>query len=179
MAEIPDDVAVTRLDVVGEGCSPLCSSLLVERVESFRDSHRMMLMICFTDAATSDWSEAGVWMCCAAVIILPPDTEAKEMEVFEVIPRITNNTEAEITTIVVALELEAASELHRSSTDSCKSLRTMLSCSLIASLPLPWQYRDHTLLTITMLFRDYVPAFMHSNLKKYLCLAGESPATEG
>jgi len=57
-------------------------------------------------------------MCCAAVIILPLDTEAKEMEVFEVIPRITDSIEAEITAIAVALE--AASELHRSSTDSCK-----------------------------------------------------------
>jgi len=54
MADIPDDVAVTRLDVVGEGCSPLCSSLLVERVESFIDSHRKMSMICFSYATTSD-----------------------------------------------------------------------------------------------------------------------------
>ena len=31
--------AVTRLDKVGKGCRPLCSSLLVERGESFIDSH--------------------------------------------------------------------------------------------------------------------------------------------
>jgi len=40
------------------------------------------------------------------------------MEVFEVISRIIDNIEGEITVIAVALE--AASELHRSSTDSCK-----------------------------------------------------------
>ena len=49
-------------------------------------------------------------MCSAAVIILPLDTEAKEMEVFKVIPRITNSVEAEITVIAVALE--AVSEIH-------------------------------------------------------------------
>lgn len=115
MADILDDVVVTRLDVVGEGCSPLCSSLLVDRVESFIDNHRKQSVICFTDAATS---EAGAGMCSAATIILPPDTEAKDMKVFEVIPRITDSIEAEITAIAVAVE--AASELHRSSIVSGK-----------------------------------------------------------
>ena len=54
-------------------------------------------------------------MCSAAVIILPPDTEAKEIEVSEVIPKITDNIEAEITAIAVALEAAAR---HRSSTDT-------------------------------------------------------------
>ena len=54
MADILDDVAVTRLDVVGKGSSPCCSSLLVDRVESFTESHRKQSVSCFTDAATSE-----------------------------------------------------------------------------------------------------------------------------
>ena len=72
-------------------------------------------MICFTDAATS---EAEVGTGSAAVIILPLDSEAKVMEFTEVIPKITDNIEAEITALAVALE--AASELHRSVKVSCK-----------------------------------------------------------
>jgi len=86
MAEILDDVAVTRLDVVGVGCSAHCSGQMAERVESFINRHKQQSMICFTDAATS---EAEVGISSAAVIILSQDTSVKEMEVSEVIPKIT------------------------------------------------------------------------------------------
>jgi len=115
IAEILDNIIVTRLDVVGEGCSTLCSSQAVHRVESFIHSYEKQSMICFTDAATS---EAEVGTGSAAVIILPLDSEAKVMEFTEVIPKITDNIEAEITALAVALE--AASELHRSVKVSCK-----------------------------------------------------------
>ena len=126
MAEILDDIAVTRLDVVGVGCSAHCSSQMAERVESFINRHKQQSTICFTDAAMS---EAEVGISSAAVIILPQDTSVKEMEVSEVIPKITDNTEAEITAI--ALALKAVSELHRSLTEKviilsdCTSAITM------------------------------------------------------
>jgi len=73
-------------------------------------------------------------MCSAAVIILPPDTEAKEIEVSEVIPKITDNIEAEITAIAVALEAAAR---HRSSTDSCKKENMTFIILSDCNKPLP------------------------------------------
>ena len=74
---------------------------IIEKVDAFVDVHRHESIICFTDGATSD-CEVGRGG--AAAILLTLNPVGKELEVTEVLNKIVDSIEAELSAIALALE---------------------------------------------------------------------------
>ena len=70
-------------------------------VTRFISEHHSNTVICFSDGATTD-SEVGAG--CAAAIVIPPGRENQEIQVTELLDKITDSIETELTAIALALE---------------------------------------------------------------------------
>ena len=107
LSDVLDDTVVTSFDIIEDHdhrnivCPKQSFTDLSERVETFVDKHRHQSVIIFTDGATSE-SEVGRGS--AAAVILQPDSVDDALEVSEVLNRIVDSIEAEISAIALALE---------------------------------------------------------------------------
>ena len=70
-------------------------------MDSFIQTHLGASVICFTDGATS---EVEVGLGSSSVVLLPLESEAGEITARQIIPKLTDSIEAELTAITLALE---------------------------------------------------------------------------
>ena len=104
LSDVLDDTVVTSFDIIEDHdhrnivCPKQSFTDFSERVETFVDKHRHHSVIIFTDGATLE-SEVGRGS--AAAVILQPDSVDDALEVSEVLNRIVDSIEAEISAIAL------------------------------------------------------------------------------
>jgi len=91
---------VSQLNITSEAGTDCVD--IANAVTHFISETHSSTVICFTDGATTD-SEVGAG--CAAAIVIPPGPDSKEIQATELLDKITDSIETELTGIAIALEI--------------------------------------------------------------------------
>jgi len=125
------DIKISELDVTSEArsdhtdCSEIASA-----VTQFISQNQSDTVICFIDGATAG-SEVGAG--CSAAIVILPLPENNELEVSELLDKITDSTETELTAIALAMET-AIDHFNSSPVDAVKNLAILTDCKTALSI---------------------------------------------
>ena len=87
-------------------------------MDSFIQTHLGASVICFTDGATSE-VEVGLG---SSSVVLPLESEAGEITARQIIPKLTDSIEAELTAITLALEQSTSYYQSTSLKKDCEHL---------------------------------------------------------